>query len=230
VPSPGAQALDTPATAAAARAMIPHLAARVVVQDRLGEVRVIGGADASAMRLDPDRTVHAALVALDVPGLRILGSAGAVRRGGLPYIPGLLGFREAPALAEAWARLEPKPDLLMVDGHGQAHPRGLGIASLLGVLLDAPTIGVAKSLLVGQVEGDLPAAPGAVAPVVWKGTQIGIALRTRRAANPVYVSAGHRVGLPTALDWVRRTLRGYRLPEPTRAAHAAAAEVRRAGA
>ncbi len=228
--SRGVPAFEIPATAAAARALIPELAARVVVEDRLDAIRVIGGADASATRFDPDRTVHAALVALSWPDLLTVGLAGAVRRGGLPYIPGLLGFREAPALADAWARLEPKPDLLMVDGHGQAHPRGLGIASLLGVLLDVPTIGVAKSLLVGQVEGVLPAAPGAVAPLVWKGSQIGVALRTRRAANPVYVSVGHRVGLPTALEWVRRTMRGYRLPEPTRAAHAAAGEVRRAGA
>jgi deoxyribonuclease V len=110
-----------------------------------------------------------------------------------------------------------------------AHPRGLGIASLLGVMLDVPTIGVAKSVLVGKVEGDLGDAPGCQAPLVSKGRQIGIALRTRRGANPVYVSVGHRVSLATALDWVVRTGRGYRLPEPTRAAHEAAGELRRAG-
>lgn len=226
---PGAPDFADPTTAAAARALVPELAARVVTEDRLGEIRVIGGADASATRFDPDRAVHAAIVALSWPDLRLLGSAGAVRRGGLPYIPGLLGFREAPALADAWGHLQPRAELLIVDGHGQAHPRGLGIASLLGVLLDVPTIGVAKSLLVGQVEGDLSGEPGAAAPLVWKDRQIGVALRTRRGANPVYVSVGHRVCLPTALEWVRRTARGYRLPEPTRAAHAAAGEVRRAG-
>jgi deoxyribonuclease V len=207
--------------------MVPLFAARVVAEDRLGGVDVIGGADASATRFDPDRTVHAALVALAWPGLRPLARGGAIRRGGLPYIPGLLGFREVPALIEAWACLDSKPDLVLVDGHGLAHPRGLGIASLLGVMLDVPTIGVAKSILVGQVEGDLPAAPGAQAPLVWQGRQIGVALRTRRGANPVYVSVGHRVCLATALDWVLRTGRGHRLPEPTRAAHLAAGALRR---
>lgn len=216
-----------PATAAAARALLPALVARVETADRLGPVRVLCGADASATRFDPDRAVHAALVALGWPGLRPLAEAGAVRRGGLPYIPGLLGFREVPALAEAWARLDPRPDLVLVDGHGIAHPHGLGIASLLGVVLDVPTIGVAKSVLVGEVAGPLPDTPGAVATLVWKGRQIGVALRTRRGANPLYVSAGHRVSLPTALEWVTRTLRGYRLPEPTRLAHLAAGALRR---
>jgi len=219
-----------PTTAAAARALLPELAARVETSDRLEAVRILGGADASATRFDPERAVHAALVVLDLPGLRPLAEAGAVRRGGLPYIPGLLGFREVPALAEAWARLDPKPDLVLVDGHGVAHPQGLGIASLLGVVLDVPTIGVAKSVLVGKLAGPLPETPGAVAPLVWKGREIGVALRTRRGANPLYVSAGHRVSLPTVLDWVRQTLRGYRLSEPTRLAHLAAAALRRRGA
>ena len=208
--------------------MVPDFAARVVAEDRLDEVRVIGGADASATRFDPERAVHAALVALSWPALERLGEGGAVTRGGLPYIPGLLGFREVPALLDAWARLAPKPDLVLVDGHGQAHPRGLGIASLLGVVLDVPTIGVAKSILVGKVEGELDQAVGAQAPLVWKGRHIGVALRLRRGANPVFVSVGHRVSLPTALGWVARTARGYRLPEPTRLAHLAAADVRRA--
>ena len=147
-------------------------------------------------------------------------------RGGLPYIPGLLGFREVPALAEAWARLEAKPGLLFVDGHGVAHPKGLGIACLLGLVLDVPTIGVAKSVLVGEVAGSLPDAPGATAPLAWRGRVIGIALRTRRGANPLYISPGHRVSPDTALRWVLDTLRGRRLPEPTRLAHDAAAEVR----
>ena len=207
--------------------MVPDYAARVVAEDRLGEVRVIGGADASSTRFDPDRAVHAALVALSWPGLDRLGQAGAVKRGGLPYIPGLLGFREVPALLDAWEALAPRPGLVLVDGHGLAHPRGLGIASLLGVVLDVPTIGVAKSILVGEVEGPLGEAAGAQAPLVWQGRQIGVAIRLRRGANPVFVSVGHRVSLPTALGWVARTGRGYRLPEPTRLAHLAAAEVRR---
>ena len=189
-------------------------------------MRLIGGADASATRFDPDRAVYAATVALDWPALVPRAQAGAVTRGGLPYIPGLLGFREVPALAEAWAKLAVKPDLLFVDGHGVAHPKGLGIACLLGLVLDVRTIGVAKWVLVGKVEGDLPDAPGATAPLMWRGKRIGTALRTRRGANPLYVSPGHRVSPGTALHWVWDTLRGRRLPEPTRLAHEAAAEVR----
>lgn len=220
-------AFEFPATAAAARSLLPVLAAQVEQTDRLGEVTVLGGADASSTRFDPHRSVHAALVALSWPALRPLAEAGATRRGGLPYIPGLLGFREVPALAEAWVRLDSRPDLVLVDGHGVAHPQGLGIASLLGLVLDVPTIGVAKSVLVGEVAGPLPDTPGAAAKLVWKGREIGVVLRTRRGANPLYVSAGHRVSLPTALGWVRQTLRGYRLPEPTRLAHLAAAALRR---
>lgn len=219
-----------PGTAAEARRLIPALAEQVVTEDRIGEVGVIGGADASSTRFDPDRAVYAALVALDWPNLAVLGRAGAVRRGGLPYIPGLLGFREIPALQEAWLRLRPRPDLLLVDGHGVAHPQGLGVASLLGVVLDVPTIGVAKSILVGRIEGELPDVAGARAPLIWHGRQLGVALRSRRGANPLYISPGHRIGPEGALAWVERCLRGRRLPEPTRAAHDAASEVRRAAA
>jgi deoxyribonuclease V len=218
-----------PSTATEARRLMPELAARVVAEDRIGEVRVLGGADASSTRFDPDRAVHAAIVALDWPSLSLRSSAGAVTRGGLPYIPGLLGFREVPALAEAWSRLDPRPDLVLVDGHGIAHPKGLGIACLLGVMLDVPTIGVAKSVLVGQLEGALPDTPGSRAPLVWQGRQLGLALRTRRGANPLYISIGHRVSLPTAIRWVEACLRGRRLPEPTRAAHDAAGALRLSG-
>jgi deoxyribonuclease V len=218
--------LPFPDSAAAARRLVPEMAARVETVDRIGAVRLIGGADASSTRFDPSRTVHAAIVALDWPGLTECGRAGATTRGGLPYVPGLLGFREVPALAEAWAGLDPKPDLLLVDGHGVAHPQGLGIACLVGLVLDVPTIGVAKSVLVGEIEGGLSDAAGARAPLVWKGKQIGVALRSRRGANPVFVSIGHRVSEATALDWVERCLRGRRLPEPTRAAHDAAGALR----
>jgi deoxyribonuclease V len=219
-----------PESAALARKLMPELAAQVVAEDRIGKVKVLGGADASSLRFDPDRAVHAALVSLAWPLLAPLATSGAVTRGGLPYIPGLLGFREVPALAEAWAALDPKPDLLMVDGHGRAHPKGLGIACLLGLVLNVPTIGVAKSVLVGEVEGYLPDEAGAHAPLVWRGGQIGVALRSRRGANPLYVSVGHRISLGTALSWVERCLRGRRLPEPTRAAHDAAGALRRAEA
>jgi deoxyribonuclease V len=215
-----------PTSAAEARRLIPELAARVETADRIGAVRLLGGADASSTRFDPDRAVYAAFVTLAWPGLAPGATAGAVTRGGLPYIPGLLGFREVPALAEAWAKLPARPELVLMDGHGIAHPKGLGIACLLGLVLDVPVIGVAKSILVGAVEGELPDAPGATAPLVWKGRRIGTALRTRRGANPLYVSPGHRVSPETALRWVLATGNGRRLPVPTQAAHEAAGALR----
>lgn len=218
--------LPFPTTAAEARLLVPALAERVETEDRIGAVRVIGGADASSTRFDPTRTVHAAMVSLAWPSLAPVASAGATTRGGLPYVPGLLGFREVPALAEAWARLDPKPDLVMMDGHGIAHPKAFGIACLLGLVLDVPVIGVAKSVLVGEVEGELPDEAGARAPLMWKGRRIGVALRTRRGANPLHVSPGHRVSQETALAWVERCLTGRRLPAPTQAAHEAAGALR----
>jgi deoxyribonuclease V len=207
----------------AARAAQRAMAERVIAQDAHGPVARLGGADTSAERFDPEQRVHAALVTLDARTLRPLAESGATRVAAFPYIPGFLGFREVPALLAAWARLDPKPDLVMVDGHGIAHPRGLGIASHLGVLLDLPTIGVAKSVLVGEPAGMLGAEPGARVPLVWHGRAIAMALRTRARANPLYVSVGHRVGLESAVEWVLRTAgRGYRLPEPTRLAHLAA--------
>jgi deoxyribonuclease V len=214
-------------TAAEARALQPVLAARVEEADRLDEVRLVAGVDVSTTRFDPERLVHAAVVLLAWPGLEVVETATAVQRAALPYIPGLLGFREVPALQEAFGRLRGRADLVMVDGHGRAHPRGLGIASHLGVVMDLPTIGVAKSVLVGKVEGDLPDEAGARAPLTWKGARIGMALRSRARANPLYLSTGHRVSLDTAVLWVERTLRGRRLPEPTRLAHEAAGVSRR---
>lgn len=218
--------LPFPATAAEARLLIPALAERVETVDRIGAVRALGGADASSTRFDPTRTVHAAMVTLAWPGLAPIAKAGATTTGRLPYVPGLLGFREVPALAEAWAALDPKPDLVMMDGHGIAHPKALGIACLLGLVLEVPVVGVAKSVLVGAVEGELPDEAGARAPLVWKGRRIAMALRTRRGANPLYVSPGHRVSQETALAWVERCLTGRRLPAPTQAAHEAAGALR----
>ncbi|MBW8268553.1 deoxyribonuclease V [Caldovatus aquaticus] len=213
----------------AARAAQRAMAERVIAEDAHGPVARLGGADTSAERFDPEGRVHAALVTLDAATLAPLAEAGATGIAAFPYIPGFLGFREVPTLLAAWARLDPRPDLVMVDGHGVAHPRGLGIASHFGVLLDVPTIGVAKSVLVGAPEEEVGPAPGARANLVWRGRVIGVALRTRARARPVYVSVGHRVSLEGAVAWVLRACagRGYRLPEPTRLAHRAANRVRR---
>lgn len=206
-----------------------ELAGRVVSEDRLPElIGRVGGVDVSNTLRDPANMIYAAAVSLSLPELAVTGSAHAAIRAPIPYVPGFLAFREVPALVEACRRLEIVPDVIMVDGHGVSHPRGLGIASHLGVLLDCPAIGVAKSILVGQVEEELGPEAGSTAPLVWKNRQIGVALRTRNNVKPVYVSAGHRVCLETAVAIVKHALSGYRLPEPTRQAHMAANAFRKA--
>jgi deoxyribonuclease V len=220
--------LDPPDLATARAAQVA-LAARVVQRDAHPHVRLLGGVDISNTRFDPEGRIYAAVVVLEWPGLRVVARASAVVRASMPYIPGFLGFREVPALLAAWARLAVKPDLVLVDGHGIAHPRGFGIAAHLGVVLDVPSIGVAKSPLVGRPEAELGEAPGATQPLLWKGQRLGTVLRSKRRSNPLWISVGHRVSLDGAVAWVRRCDTGYRLPEPTRQAHLAANEVRRAG-
>jgi deoxyribonuclease V len=135
-----------------------------------------------------------------------------------PYVPGLLSFRELPPLAVAWARLERRPDVLIFDGAGYAHPRRFGLACHGGVLFDVPSIGCAKSILVGT-HGPLGEERGASAPLVDRGEVVGMAVRTRARVKPVYVSVGHRMDLPTAVALVLRMTAGYREPETTRRAH-----------
>ena len=134
-----------------------------------------------------------------------------------PYIPGFLSFREIPALLKALEQLKITPDLIFCDGQGIAHPRRLGIACHLGVLIDVPAIGVAKSLLVGKY-GEVPQEKGSCTPLQDQGETIGVVLRSRVNVKPIYISIGHRISLPTAVKYVRDCLGKYRLPEPTRIA------------
>jgi len=145
-----------------------------------------------------------------------------------PYVPGLLSFRELPTLLAAFQRLRHAPDLIFCDGHGYAHPRRFGIASHLGLLLDRPTIGVAKSVLVGKYRQP-PATAGKHAPLIdpKSGEVIGAALRTRKGAQPVFVSLGHRISLPRAIELTLAVSDGYRLPRPTREADRWVATARR---
>ncbi len=194
-----------------------ELAARVVVDDRLGEARLVAGVDVGLE--GADRSIaRAAVVVLHFPSLAPVEYAVARAPVTFPYIPGLLAFREIPVVLRALERLRAAPDVLIVDGHGRAHPRRLGIASHLGVLLDLPTIGCAKSILCGAA--DAPADRiGAWAPLLDRGECIGAAVRTRAGAQPVYVSVGHRVSLERAINVVLRCCTRYRLPETTRYAH-----------
>ena len=204
-----------------------ELAGKVVRADRLPAVHRVGGSDVSNNPRDPENRIYAAIISLDFPSLKPLENQCAAGVAPLPYVPGFLAFREVPALVDAFQNLSVKPDLLLVDGHGISHPRGLGIASHLGVILDCPTIGVAKSILVGKPQGEPGNSPGDFTPLVWKGQTIGVVLRTRANVSPVYVSVGHRICLETAVDWVTRCLTRYRLPEPTRLAHQAANQCRK---
>jgi deoxyribonuclease V len=164
---------------------------------------------------------RAAAVAVRFPDLTPLAQAVAEVPVTFPYIPGLLAFREAPAILAALERLPLSPQVLMVDGHGISHPRRMGIATHLGVYLDLPSIGCAKSKLWGHYEMP-PDEPGAWSPL-WDGEEmIGAVLRTQAGASPVFVSIGHRISLENAIATVMACVRGHRLPEPTRLAHLAA--------
>ena len=204
-----------------------ELAARVVAEDDFGPVEVIGGTDISCRPRDPTAFVHAAIVALGAEDMAVREVAGASMLPPFPYVSGFLGFREAPSLVAAFADFARPPDLLFVDGQGLSHPRGFGIACQLGVILDVPAIGVAKSVLIGKPDGELGPQPGDRVPMVWKGRTVGMALRTKARSNPLYISVGHRISLDSAVEQVLRATRGYRLPEPTRQAHLAANELRR---
>lgn len=217
-----------PATLAEATIAQRAIAEACETSDRFGDVRIVAGADTSMKWRDSRGPIHAAIAPLRWPERRVLAAATATRIPPFPYVPGYLGFREAPAMIAAWEALAEKPDLLFVDGHGRAHPRRCGIATHLGVLLDLPAIGVAKSILCGKVEGDLGEEPGATAPLVDRGEIVAMALRTRARALPVYVGTGHRVSLETAVEWVLALSEGRRLPLPTRLAHDAANDARRA--
>lgn len=199
------------------------LAAQVIHEDSpaLTAPDIIGGADVG-FEQGGDVT-RAAIVLLRYPSLELLEYQIARVPTNMPYIPGFLSFRETPALMAAWQQLSHKPQLLMVDGHGVSHPRRLGIASHFGLLVDIPTIGVAKKRLYGKVAGPDVAA-GALAPLMDRDEQLAWVLRSKIRCNPLYISTGHRISTQGALEWVQRCLRGYRLPEPTRWADAVASQ------
>ena len=204
---------------AQAREIQVELAGQVL---RTGEVispRLIAGVDISVNRVAGTGT--AAAVVLSYPDLEIVETKTVTDKIEFPYVPGLLSFREAPLILAACEDLTVTPDLIMVDGQGIAHPRRMGLASHLGLFLDVPTIGCAKSRLCGRHE-EPGNEQGSRADLIDNGEVIGAVLRTRGGVKPVYVSIGHRIDLAAAVHWVLACCRGYRLPEPTRLAHQAA--------
>jgi deoxyribonuclease V len=189
---------------------------------RSGEVttpRFIAGVDISVSKAQG--TATGAVVVLDYPELKLVETQIVNGKLDFPYIPGLLSFRESPLTLAACEKLSITPDLILVDGQGIAHPRRLGLASHLGLFLNTPTIGCAKSLLCGKYE-EPDEKPGSHTEIVDRGETIGVALRTKLGVKPVYVSIGHKIDIQTAIYWVLECCRGYRLPEPARLAHLAA--------
>lgn len=202
-----------PATISEAIAIQEQLRGEVIAADALGTVQYVAGVDVGYQ--SDSSTARAAVAVLSFPDLQLLEYKIARRETAFPYIPGFLSFREVPAVLDALEALSLVPDLLLCDGQGIAHPRRFGLACHLGVLTDIPSIGVAKSRFIGEYD-ELPAERGSWQPLRDKGETIGAVLRTRSGVNPLYVSIGHRVSLPAAIDYVLRCTPKYRLPETTR--------------
>ncbi len=208
-----------PDTPKAAIQLQREMASSIITTDQLEALNHIGGMDVSATRFDPEKMVYATCVVLD--GKECIDKSHISEKAPMPYIPGLLGFREAPSLFKAFLALKHKPDLIMVDGQGTCHPRGVGIASHIGLLLDIPTIGVAKTILIGKPKDLLGKKRGSKTPLFHKDKIVAMLVRTKDGCNPLIVSPGHKISLETSIELVLEHARGYRLPEPTRQAHLA---------
>lgn len=194
-----------------------ELAQQVILEDHIGEVHYVAGVDMAIN--EEHEAVRAAVVLLSYPDMEIVERHIYEEPLRMAYIPGLLSFREAPAVLGAVDQLRRKPDLLMADGQGIAHPRRLGIASHLGLWLNIPTIGCAKSLLTGTYKkDDLGEEAGSWVPLISKKETIGAVVRTRTKVNPMFISPGHLISLETSIRYVLACSKGYKLPEPTRQA------------
>jgi deoxyribonuclease V len=187
------------------------------------KVRLIAGADIS---WDPaTRTGYAGVIVFSWPGLEEVERASAQGPATFPYVPGLLSFRETPLLLDAFLKLKTEPDLIFIDGHGRAHPRRFGIACHIGLLLNKPTIGCAKSRLTGAFKPP-NASRGAQALLRDQGETIGTVLRTKDATSPIFISVGHRITLPAAVRWALACGDGSRIPKPTREADRYVGQIR----
>lgn len=201
----------------AAIALQHELAQHIILEDRVGEVRYIAGVDMAIH--EEHNMAQAAVVLLSFPDLEIVEQHIYEEPIQMPYVPGLLSFREAPSVLGAMRKLRQKPDLVMVDGQGIAHPRRIGIGAHLGLWLNIPTIGCAKSLLVGHYDKEaLGEEAGSWVPLIYKKEVIGAMVRTRTRVNPMIISPGHLISLETSIRYVLACSKGYRLPEPTRQA------------
>lgn len=188
----------------------------VSLEELKGEVHIVGGVDVSYSKIS--QLLYAVVVLLSFPDLHFIEESWSISKPSFPYIPGLLSFREIPPLLTAFEKLSHKPDVVVCDGQGIAHPRGMGLASHLGLFLSLPTIGCAKSRLYGEYQP----VDNRVSSFSWMKAGeriIGAVVRTRQGVRPVFVSPGHKIDLKGSISLVLQTCRGYRLPEPTRQAH-----------
>lgn len=209
---------------AEAKRLQKELRKQISLQPLSNSPKYVAGADISFNR--GSGMMHAAIIVLELPTLRPVARSLASDETGFPYIPGLLAFREMPVLLKAWNQLEHKPDVLILDGHGIAHPRRMGIATHFGIETDHPTIGCAKNILTGTY-GKLGIKKGAKANILDKGEKVGIALRSRAKVNPVFVSPGHLCSFDDAYSIVMKAVTKYKLPRTTRLAHQWANKLRR---
>jgi len=201
---------------AEAREIQEKLRKRLRLRPPRAPLKTIAAGDVAYSRED-DMT-YAAFLLFTYPGLTLLESASAKGRASFPYVPGFLTFREAPILLRAFSRLKTRPDLILIDGQGIAHPRFMGIAAHIGLILNLPAIGCAKSRLIGTHE-ELAPDRGKTVPLLVGDRTAGMVLRTRAGVKPVYVSPGHKMNMETSVKIVLSLCRGYRIPEPMRQAH-----------
>ncbi|MBN1808884.1 MAG: endonuclease V [Planctomycetes bacterium] len=234
-PCPNDPGGDWPSSPAAAIEIQRRLAGQVRIEpldvdsvERVAAVDMSFPGGRAVMHRLPAAGLAAAVV-YDLRRSEVIESVFVTGEVHMPYIPGLLSFRECPLALEALHCLRTTYDVLLADGQGRAHPRRMGIACHLGLVLDVPAIGCAKGILVGEVQGKLGSRRGSRAGLVDRGETVGMAIRTRSGVKPVYVSVGHRVDLASAAALVERTLGRYRIPEPLRQAHIVATQMRRRG-
>lgn len=208
---------EIPPSREEAEAIQKELQKRVITQNGFKEIKRVAGIDLAPIQ--GEERLVCGIIVFQFPELEELERVSTRVDEQFPYIPGLLAFREGPAIIEAFKKVKYKPDLIIVDGQGIAHPRGLGIASHVGVILDTPSIGVAKERLYGKYN-EPPDSEGSWTPLInqQKGNTIGAVVRTKKGTKPVFVSIGHKIDLRTAVRITRECTKGYRIPEPTRKA------------
>jgi deoxyribonuclease V len=202
-----------------------QLKEKLILDDKQfpGRISAIAGADISYSKQDD--MFFAAVILLAYPTMDVVEEVSLTEKAPFPYIPGLLSFREGPALLKAFEKLKNVPDCVIFDGQGIAHPRGIGLASHMGLFLDIPTIGCAKKRLVG-VHDEVGVEVGDYADLMLDSLIMGAVLRTKKKVKPLYVSPGHKIGLRRAVDVVLSCCRGYRITEPVRRAHLAVNRIR----